>query len=138
MTKSDGIFTAETDQSNVELWSAAGAAYARAEKEVRELVEVTGIPFLPTPMGKGVLSDDHPNCVAAARSRCAYVSNDLSKIISFGWTGMMPVFLFSRALLQADVIVLLGARLNWILHFGFPPRFSPHVKIIQVSYTLDT
>uniref|UniRef100_A0A8C1WXL4 2-hydroxyacyl-CoA lyase 1 n=1 Tax=Cyprinus carpio TaxID=7962 RepID=A0A8C1WXL4_CYPCA len=83
-----------------------GAAYARAEKEVRELVEVTGIPFLPTPMGKGVLSDDHPNCVAAARS---------------------------RALLQADVIVLLGARLNWILHFGFPPRFSPHVKIIQVD-----
>uniref|UniRef100_A0A671L9H5 2-hydroxyacyl-CoA lyase n=1 Tax=Sinocyclocheilus anshuiensis TaxID=1608454 RepID=A0A671L9H5_9TELE len=83
-----------------------GAAYARAEKEVRELVEVTGIPFLPTPMGKGVLPDDHPNCVAAARS---------------------------RALLQADVIVLLGARLNWILHFGFPPRFSPHVKIIQVD-----
>lgn len=83
-----------------------GAAYARAEKEVRELVEVTGIPFLPTPMGKGVLPDDHPNCVAAARS---------------------------RALLQADVIVLLGARLNWMLHFGFPPRFSANVKIIQVD-----
>uniref|UniRef100_A0A672MCS1 2-hydroxyacyl-CoA lyase n=1 Tax=Sinocyclocheilus grahami TaxID=75366 RepID=A0A672MCS1_SINGR len=49
-----------------------GAAYARAEKEVRELVEVTGIPFLPTPMGKGVLPDDHPNCVAAARSRCLH------------------------------------------------------------------
>uniref|UniRef100_A0A672MHE6 2-hydroxyacyl-CoA lyase n=1 Tax=Sinocyclocheilus grahami TaxID=75366 RepID=A0A672MHE6_SINGR len=53
-----------------------GAAYARAEKEVRELVEVTGIPFLPTPMGKGVLPDDHPNCVAAARSRCAYTQLD--------------------------------------------------------------
>ncbi len=50
----------------------------------------------------------------------------------------MHVSLFSRALLQADVIVLLGARLNWILHFGLPPRFNPHVKIIQVSYTLDT
>lgn len=47
----------------------AGAAYARAEREVKELVEVTGLPFLPTPMGKGVLPDDHPNCVAAARSR---------------------------------------------------------------------
>lgn len=57
---------------SVELWSGAGAAYARAEKEIRELVEVTGIPFLPTPMGKGVLPDDHSNCVAAARSR--YVS----------------------------------------------------------------
>ncbi|KAF7708471.1 2-hydroxyacyl-CoA lyase 1 [Silurus meridionalis] len=83
-----------------------GAAYGRAENEIKELVELSGLPFLPTPMGKGVLPDDHPNCVAAARS---------------------------RALLQADAVVLLGARLNWILHFGFPPRFSPDVKLIQVD-----
>uniref|UniRef100_A0A4W4G302 2-hydroxyacyl-CoA lyase n=1 Tax=Electrophorus electricus TaxID=8005 RepID=A0A4W4G302_ELEEL len=83
-----------------------GAAYGRAEKGIRELVEVMGLPFLPTPMGKGVLPDDHPSCVSAARS---------------------------RSLLQADVVVLLGARLNWMLHFGFPPRFSPHVKVIQVD-----
>lgn len=38
-----------------------------------------------------------------------------------------------RALQEADVIVLLGARLNWILHFGLPPRFNPKVKIIQVN-----
>ena len=37
-----------------------------------------------------------------------------------------------RALSQADVIFLFGARLNWILHFGKPPRFRPDVKIIQV------
>ncbi|XP_028836092.1 2-hydroxyacyl-CoA lyase 1 [Denticeps clupeoides] len=83
-----------------------GAAYSRAEAEILQLVESCELPFLPTPMGKGVVPDDHPNCVAAARS---------------------------RALLQADVVVLLGARLNWILHFGFPPRFSPQVKIIQVD-----
>uniref|UniRef100_H3DM59 2-hydroxyacyl-CoA lyase 1 n=1 Tax=Tetraodon nigroviridis TaxID=99883 RepID=H3DM59_TETNG len=83
-----------------------GAAYSRAETALREFVELSGLPFLPTPMGKGVLPDDHPNCVAAARS---------------------------RALLQADVILLLGARLNWILHFGLPPRFDPNVKIIQVD-----
>uniref|UniRef100_A0AAR2J6E8 2-hydroxyacyl-CoA lyase 1 n=1 Tax=Pygocentrus nattereri TaxID=42514 RepID=A0AAR2J6E8_PYGNA len=83
-----------------------GAAYGRAENEIKELVELSGIPFLPTPMGKGVLPDDHPNCVSAARS---------------------------RSLLQADVVLLLGARLNWILHFGFPPRFSPNVKVIQVD-----
>ncbi|CAL8247056.1 unnamed protein product [Lota lota] len=83
-----------------------GAAYGRAEASLRDLVEFGGLPFLPTPMGKGVLPDDHPNCVAAARS---------------------------RALLHADVILLLGARLNWILHFGLPPRFNPHVKIIQVD-----
>lgn len=39
----------------------------------------------------------------------------------------------SRALLKADVILLLGARLNWILHFGLPPRFDKDVKIIQVD-----
>ncbi|XP_030637084.1 2-hydroxyacyl-CoA lyase 1 isoform X2 [Chanos chanos] len=83
-----------------------GAAYGRAEAGLRELVELSGLPFLPTPMGKGVLPDNHPQCVAAARS---------------------------RALLQADVVVLLGARLNWMLHFGFPPRFSPNVKVIQVD-----
>uniref|UniRef100_A0A7N6BKN1 2-hydroxyacyl-CoA lyase n=1 Tax=Anabas testudineus TaxID=64144 RepID=A0A7N6BKN1_ANATE len=71
-----------------------------------KFVKMSGLPFLPTPMGKGVLPDDHPNCVAAARS---------------------------RALLQADVVLLLGARLNWILHFGLPPRFDPDVKVIQVD-----
>uniref|UniRef100_A0A8D3E4P6 2-hydroxyacyl-CoA lyase n=1 Tax=Scophthalmus maximus TaxID=52904 RepID=A0A8D3E4P6_SCOMX len=83
-----------------------GAAYGRAEVALREFVELSGLPFLPTPMGKGVLPDDHPNCVAAARS---------------------------RALLQADAVLLLGARLNWILHFGLPPRFDPDVKVIQVD-----
>lgn len=83
-----------------------GAAYGRAETVLRELIEMSGLPFLPTPMGKGVLPDDHANCVAAARS---------------------------RALLQADVILLFGARLNWMLHFGLPPRFNPNVKIIQVD-----
>ncbi|XP_063601287.1 2-hydroxyacyl-CoA lyase 1-like [Penaeus indicus] len=83
-----------------------GAAYARAEDQVRALIEKTGLPFLPTPMGKGVVADDHPQCVAAARS---------------------------RALLEADVILLLGARLNWMLHFGRSPRFAPGVKFIHVD-----
>ena len=39
---------------------------------------------------------------------------------------------FGRALSEADVIFLFGARLNWILHFGKPPRFKADVKIIQV------
>lgn len=83
-----------------------GAAYARAEEGLRTLVEQCQLPFLPTPMGKGVIPDNHPNCVGAARS---------------------------RALQFADVIVLFGARLNWILHFGRPPRYQPDVKFIQVD-----
>jgi len=70
------------------------------------LVTSCNLPFLPTPMGKGVISDLHPLCISPARS---------------------------RALLEADTILLLGARLNWILHFGLPPRFNPSVKIIQVD-----
>ncbi|XP_006883390.1 PREDICTED: 2-hydroxyacyl-CoA lyase 1 [Elephantulus edwardii] len=83
-----------------------GAAYAHAEGSIRRLVELCKLPFLPTPMGKGVVPDNHPHCVSAARS---------------------------RALQFADVIVLFGARLNWILHFGLPPRYRPDVKFIQID-----
>lgn len=44
----------------------------------------------------------------------------------------ITMFSCYRALQDADVILLLGARLNWILHFGAPPRFKPNVKFIQV------
>lgn len=45
---------------------------------------------------------------------------------------IMTVFDF-RALQKADLVILLGARLNWILHFGKPPRFADNVKVIQVD-----
>ncbi|XP_051664261.1 2-hydroxyacyl-CoA lyase 1 isoform X4 [Manacus candei] len=83
-----------------------GAAYSHAENNIRKLVDLCGLPFLPTPMAKGVVPDNHPNCVAAARS---------------------------MALQHADVIILFGARLNWILHFGLPPRFRQDVKVIQID-----
>lgn len=44
-----------------------GAAYAKAEKEVREFIDTTNLPFLATPMGKGVVPDVSPKCVASAR-----------------------------------------------------------------------
>lgn len=83
-----------------------GAAYARAEQVITEFVETHALPFLPTPMGKGVIRDDHPLCISAARS---------------------------KALLNADCVLLLGARLNWQLHFGRPPRFNENVKVIQID-----
>ncbi|KAJ1733451.1 hypothetical protein LPJ61_001550 [Coemansia biformis] len=81
-----------------------GAAYAQAEREIRALVDKYQAPFLPTPMGKGVVPDAHPRNASSARS---------------------------SALKGADVVLLLGARLNWILHFG--RRFRPDAKIIQVD-----
>ncbi|KAG8232273.1 hypothetical protein J437_LFUL011760 [Ladona fulva] len=83
-----------------------GAAYAHAEKELRDLIDFVHIPVLPTPMGKGVVSDMSDYCVSSART---------------------------LALSEADVIILFGARLNWMLHFGRPPRFRPDVKIIQID-----
>ena len=46
-----------------------GAAYSHAESEVRAFVEKYGLPYIPTPMGKGVIPDDHPQCVISARSK---------------------------------------------------------------------
>ncbi|MEO6397945.1 MAG: oxalyl-CoA decarboxylase [Tepidiformaceae bacterium] len=83
-----------------------GAAYSRAEEEVLKFVETTGLPYLASPMGKGVIPDDHAQSIAPARS---------------------------FALQNADVVLLMGARLNWIMHFGMPPRFNPNVRIIQME-----
>ena len=83
-----------------------GAAYARAEKEIRSFLEATGIPFLPMSMAKGLLPDDHPQSAAAARS---------------------------FAIGQADVVVLAGARLNWLLSHGRAPLWNANTKIVQVD-----
>ena len=83
-----------------------GMAWSRAEQEVREFVDKTGLPWLSTPMGAGVVPADAPNNAAAART---------------------------HVLRNADLVVLLGARLNWILHFGLPPRFKEGVRIIQLD-----
>src|SRR6266568_4358236 len=68
-----------------------GAAYAQADAEIRSFIEKTGIPYLPMSMAKGLLPDTHEQCAAAARS---YV---------------LP---------EADVVMLVGARLNWLLSHG--------------------
>ena len=68
-----------------------GAAYARAEQVIQKLIETSGIPYLPMSMAKGILPDDHAQSAAAARSF------------------VLP---------EADVVLLIGARLNWLLSHG--------------------
>lgn len=68
-----------------------GAAYAQADDEIRILIEKSGIPFLPMSMAKGLLPDTHPQCAGAARS---------------------------TVLKDSDVVMLIGARLNWLLSHG--------------------
>jgi oxalyl-CoA decarboxylase len=83
-----------------------GAAYAQADADIREFIEKTGIPYLPMSMAKGLLPDNHPQSAAAARS---------------------------LVLAQADVVMLIGARLNWLLGHGKAPQWSPTAKFIQVD-----
>jgi len=83
-----------------------GAAYAQADHDIRSFVETTGIPYLPMSMAKGLLPDNHPQSAAAARS---------------------------LALGQADVVMLIGARLNWLLSHGKSPTWSGKTKFVQVD-----
>ncbi len=68
-----------------------GAAYAQADDAIRTFVEKSGVPFLPMSMAKGLLPDTHPQCAGAARS---------------------------TVLKDSDVVMLIGARLNWLLSHG--------------------
>jgi oxalyl-CoA decarboxylase len=68
-----------------------GAAYAQADKQIRDLVEKSGIPYLPMSMAKGLLPDTHAQSASAARS---------------------------FVLQESDCVVLIGARLNWLLAHG--------------------
>jgi len=85
-----------------------GAAYAQADEAIRALVEKSGIPFLPMSMAKGLLPDTHPLCAGAARS---------------------------TVLKDADVVILIGARLNWLLSHGKGKTWGePHSKkFIQID-----
>jgi oxalyl-CoA decarboxylase len=83
-----------------------GAAYAQCDAKIRALVENTGIPFLPMSMAKGLLPDTHQLSAAAARS---YVLGN------------------------ADVVMLVGARLNWLLSHGKQPLWSESTQYIQLD-----
>jgi oxalyl-CoA decarboxylase len=75
-----------------------GAAYAQADDDIRAFIEKSGIPYLPMSMAKGLLPDNHPQSAGAARS---------------------------LALRDADVVVMIGARLNWLLSHGKGKSWGP-------------
>jgi len=84
-----------------------GASYAQADDEIRALVENSGIPYLPMSMAKGLLPDTHPQSAGAARS---------------------------LVLKEADVVVMIGARLNWLLSHGKGKQWgSEPKKFVQID-----
>lgn len=83
-----------------------GAAYAQCDDEIKALIEETGIPFTPMSMAKGLVSDTHPQCAAAARS---------------------------LVLQESDVVVLIGARLNWLLAHGKGKTWGGSKQFVQID-----
>jgi oxalyl-CoA decarboxylase len=83
-----------------------GAAYSQCDDEIRALIEETGIPFTPMSMAKGLLPDTHPQCAAAARS---------------------------LVLKESDVVVLVGARLNWLLAHGKGKTWGGSKTFVQID-----
>ncbi len=87
----------------------SGACYADARDELVKFTELTGIPVLTSQLGRGVLPDDHPNCLARPIS------------------GAMAV------LIDCDLVMILGARLSLLLLQGKPPVIAYGAKVIQVD-----
>lgn len=83
-----------------------GAAMARAEKEVQEFVKKTDIPYQPMSMAKGLIPDTDEHSTASCRG---------------------------LALRTADVILVIGARLNWLLSYGKGRQYNKNVKFIQID-----
>jgi len=83
-----------------------GILWSGAMEELKEFVELSGIPFYTTPQGRGVIPEDHRLSFLGARNQA--------------WK-------------EADVALIVGTRLNFIIGFGLPPRFAEDVKILQVD-----
>lgn len=81
-----------------------GVRWSEPTQELRQLVEALGMPFLASPMGRGFIPDDHPLNFSMARS--AMLGN-------------------------ADVVLVVGSRLNWM--FGFGRQFPAAAKIIHID-----
>lgn len=86
--------------------SGGGVLWSEAWNELREFVEKAGIPFYTTPQGRGVIPEDHPLCHLTVRS---------------------------AAFREADLIVIVGTRMNYIISHAAPPRFNADAKIARID-----
>lgn len=86
--------------------SGSGVLWSAAAADLQAWIEKTGIPFYTTPQGRGVVPEDHPYCYLNARS---------------------------LAFKEADVVMVVGIRLNYVLGFGRPPRFAASAKFVRID-----
>lgn len=84
----------------------SGILWSAAEAELQKFVELAGVPFYTTPQGRGVVPDDHALSFPAARA---------------------------TAFREADLILVIGTRINYVIGHLAPPRFNAAAKLIQVD-----
>ena len=92
------------------LLTGSGIIWSQAWEEMQAFVDATGIPFYTTPQGRGVVPEDHPCCFPAARS---------------------------TAFRDADLIAVVGTRLNYIVGHLAPPRFSADATIARIDIDVE-
>jgi thiamine pyrophosphate-dependent acetolactate synthase large subunit-like protein len=92
------------------LVAGSGVLWSGAAGELRAWVERSGIPFWTTPQGRGVIPEDHPLCFLHARS---------------------------TAFREADLVFVLGTRLNYVIDYGRPPRIAEGARLLQVDIDPD-
>jgi thiamine pyrophosphate-dependent acetolactate synthase large subunit-like protein len=102
----DALVSALAEAEKPLIVSGSGVIWSRAWEEMEALVEAAGIPFYTTPQGRGVVADDHPYSYLAMRS---------------------------SAFRDADLIIVLGTRMNYIIGHASPPRFGPSAKIARID-----
>jgi len=84
----------------------SGVWWSDGAAAFRAFIEAAGIPFYTTPISRGSAPDDHPLSFPSARS---------------------------TAFTEADVVLAVGTRFNWVVQFGRPPRFAKDLKVIHVD-----
>jgi thiamine pyrophosphate-dependent acetolactate synthase large subunit-like protein len=102
----DALIGALAEAKNPLIVSGSGVIWSRAWAEMQAFVEAAGVPFYTTPQGRGVVPDDHPYSFLAMRS---------------------------GAFRDADLIIVLGTRMNYIIGHASPPRFGPTAKIARID-----
>jgi thiamine pyrophosphate-dependent acetolactate synthase large subunit-like protein len=102
----DALISALTEAKNPVIVSGSGVIWSRAWAEMQAFVEAAGIPFYTTPQGRGVVPDDHQYAYPSMRS---------------------------GAFKDADLIIVLGTRMNYIIGHASPPRFGPTAKIARID-----
>jgi thiamine pyrophosphate-dependent acetolactate synthase large subunit-like protein len=102
----DALINALAEAKNPLIVSGSGVIWSRAWTEMQAFVEAAGIPFYTTPQGRGVVPDDHQYAYPAMRS---------------------------GAFRDADLIIVLGTRMNYIIGHASPPRFGPTAKIARID-----